>query len=404
MPEVTIRELVASGVLQVGDGYRTRRDQLGQPGVPILRVAEVQDGRLEPRLEDFVRDEYRPSIGSKLSRPNDVVVTTKGTVGRAVLISDSDPELVYSPQLCFFRVHRPEELDPQWLFTWFRSPLFLRQARAVQDQTDMAAYINLADVNALSVEVPDPATQGRVVEVVASLDQAMEAARRVAQACTELAVARLQQSISDSLARMPVYQVADVRRGLSYKGSGLAAAGMPMVNLANARAFGGLKREGFKYYTEAYKPRHVAHAGDLLVANTEQTWRNEILGWPMLVPDDMPEVLFSHHISLIDFHPGNEWMRLPLWAYLFTTEARARVEAFAHGTTVAALPGEALEGMEFPVPDQDDLVLEAAAALLARAWAAERESAALVALRDALLPELVSGRIRVRDVGVEAAS
>lgn len=36
---------------------------------------------------------------------------------------------------------------------------------------------------------------------------------------------------------------------MSYTGAGLADAGMPMVDLANAENVGWLKRSGFKYYT-----------------------------------------------------------------------------------------------------------------------------------------------------------
>jgi type I restriction enzyme S subunit len=194
-----------------------------------------------------------------------------------------------------------------------------------------------------------------------------------------------------------VGDVAEVRKGLSYTGAGLSDDGMPMVNLANAAAFGGFKREGFKYYVGDYKPRHVAHGGDLLVANTEQTWRNEILGWPMLLPSDIHEALFTHHTSLLEFGAGNAWLRLPLWAHLFSADARARVEGMAHGTTVAAIPSDALMDMSFQAPPQDSPVLAEAQALIERSWAAERESAALAGVRDALLPELMSGRLAVRE-------
>jgi type I restriction enzyme S subunit len=117
----------------------------------------------------------------------------------------------------------------------------------------------------------------------------------------------------------------------------------------------------------------------------------------MLLPDDVDKALFSHHLSIIDFHPEWQHMRLPTWAYLFTTEARQRLEAMAHGTTVAALPAEALSGLNVPVVDRTNPILSDAAALIARGCAAERESEALERLRDALLPALMSGRLRVRE-------
>ena len=73
---------------------------------------------------------------------------------------------------------------------------------------------------------------------------------------------------------------------ISYKGAGLADAtsGMPMVNMGNAANHGWLKREGFKFYRGDHKSHHIAPAGSLIVTGVEQTWRNDIIGWPPLVP------------------------------------------------------------------------------------------------------------------------
>src|SRR6266446_3561385 len=95
----TLAELAEAGFLEFGDGYRTNQVEYGQPGLPILRVAEVLDGRLEPGLTDYVHEDHRKAMGNKVSRVSDVVLTTKGTVGRVVIIPDDAPEFIYSPQL-----------------------------------------------------------------------------------------------------------------------------------------------------------------------------------------------------------------------------------------------------------------------------------------------------------------
>jgi type I restriction enzyme, S subunit len=113
----TFGELAAQGHVEFGDGYRTKQAEYGQPGLPILRVAEVLDGKIEPELADFVHSDYRPRMGNKVSRPGDVVITTKGTVGRVALIPRDSPELVYSPQVCFFLGFRTSGRggSPGWL-------------------------------------------------------------------------------------------------------------------------------------------------------------------------------------------------------------------------------------------------------------------------------------------------
>lgn len=289
------------------------------------------------------------------------------------------------------------ELNARWAYYQL-----LTQDINGRDSGSAIPSLSRSDFYSFSVDVPPLPEQQAIAEVLGALDDKIEANSRLVPLLRDLAKAMLQRA-ADRASSYLVGEVADVRKGLSYTGAGLADAGMPMVNLANAENFGWLKRSGFKYYTGPYKPRHVAQPGSLLVSGVEQTWRHEIIGWPMLLPDDIGPALFSHHVLLVDFRPEWDWLRLPLWAHLYTAEARARLEGMVYGTTVATLPTEALMGLAFPAPRLDDPAIGVALDLLRRAWAAERESVALAALRDTLLPPLVSGEIRVRAAAAAVA-
>lgn len=97
-PYATLGQLMAEGALQFGDGYRTKKAEHGTPGLPILRVAEVGMGMITPTFGDYVREEFRSAMGKKTSRPGDVVLTTKGTVGRVAMISPTTPSLSTAPR------------------------------------------------------------------------------------------------------------------------------------------------------------------------------------------------------------------------------------------------------------------------------------------------------------------
>jgi type I restriction enzyme S subunit len=401
MPEEVVptsfSDLIADGVLEIGDGYRAKLSELGGDGPIFLRAGRLSDGGLDFDGAERFRSEVLDRVGQKLGEPGDTIITTKGnSVGRSGFVPNNCPPFAYSPHLSFWRSRNHERLVPAFLRYWAKGPEFRDQLTAMAHGTDMAPYLSLTDQRRLRITLLPPAQQRSASDVLLALDDKIESNACVFRTAPALAAALLRQT-SVAANRTLLGTVAEVRKGLSYKGAGLADAGMPMVNLANAAAFGGFKRRGWKYYTGAFKQRHLVRGGDLLVANTEQTWRNEILGWPMLLPADMPEALFSQDVSMIDFAPEWQHLRLPVWAHLFTREARNRVEGMAHGTTVARFPAEALTGLEVPVIDPGAPVLADAEALLRRAWAAERESEALARLRDALLPALMSGRLRVRE-------
>ena len=99
----TIGELADRSILSFSDGYRTKKSEHGQPGLRILRAGDVRSSYLYPAGDDFVARDYLRQIGAKASRPGDIVLTTKGTVGRVAVVAPSVEQVVYSPQVCYFR-------------------------------------------------------------------------------------------------------------------------------------------------------------------------------------------------------------------------------------------------------------------------------------------------------------
>ncbi|MFB7651867.1 MULTISPECIES: restriction endonuclease subunit S [unclassified Streptomyces] len=196
---VTVAQLAAGGQLEFGDGYRTKRAEHGQPGLPILRVAEIADGEIHPAFSDYVSDEYRPAMGKKTSRSGDVVLTTKGTVGRVALISADHPEFVYSPQVCYFRPGAVSRLSSVYLFHWMRGPEFWRQAAGMKGQTDMADYLSLGDIKSLRITLLSEAALAEFTSKCAPLHAQAAAVRNENRTLADLRDTLLPQLLSGKL-------------------------------------------------------------------------------------------------------------------------------------------------------------------------------------------------------------
>ncbi|MFD7241056.1 restriction endonuclease subunit S [Streptomyces massasporeus] len=198
-PVATIAQLMADGQLEFGDGYRTKRAEHGQPGLPILRVAEVADGEIRPSFADYVRDEFRPAMGRKISQAGDVVLTTKGTVGRVALMAADAAEFVYSPQVCYFRVKPDAQLSNIYLFHWMRGPEFWRQAAGMKGQTDMADYLSLGDIKSLRITLPSRAVLAEFDRKCAPLHARSAASRAENRTLADLRDTLLPQLLSGKL-------------------------------------------------------------------------------------------------------------------------------------------------------------------------------------------------------------
>ncbi len=257
----TFAQLAARGSLLLNDGYMTKVSELGPEGFPILRVAEIADGYVTPTFADFIRPEFEKGIGVKLSQPGDVLLTTKGTVGRRAIMSDLGQQFAYSPQLCFFRV-MDSSIDPRWLYYWLAGSDFWLQAAGVAQQTDMAPYISLRDLRAISIEVPPVYQQRAIAATLGALDDKIESNRRLIALVPELISAHMTRAIEAGAAKKPVSELARFVNGGAFT-KGATGRGRMVIRIADLNSGPG----GSTVYNELeVRDDQLARFGDLLMS------------------------------------------------------------------------------------------------------------------------------------------
>jgi len=203
----------------------------------------------------------------------------------------------------------------------------------------------------------------------------------------------------------PVDQFAGhfaVSKGLSYKGKYLASVGegLPMHNLNSVYEGGGYKHEGLKWYTGEHKDRHLVSPGDVIVTNTEQGFEFLLIGYAAIVPRAYGDVgLFSHHLYRVRPRPKSPIKPAFIYLLLRTQKYHDTVAGYTNGTTVNMLPKDGLEMPKFAVPEKQllDRFYGLVHPILERVEFIYEENSALAAIRDMLLPKLLSGEIRVPD-------
>lgn len=192
----------------------------------------------------------------------------------------------------------------------------------------------------------------------------------------------------------------DAVKGVSYKGSGLGDEGMPLHNLNSVYEGGGYKYEGIKYYSGEYAERHTVLPGDVIVANTEQGHDRLLIGYAALVPALFGEKgIASHHIFRLRPKGQSRLTAAYLCWLLNSPQMHDVVSGYANGTTVNMLPLDGVQKPAIIVPPTDLVVAFDTVAVRAARRREEivSESRTLAALRDALLPKLISGELRVKD-------
>ena len=179
-------DLIAEGSLSIGDGYRAKNSELSTSGLPFARAGNI-DGGFQFDEADRFPEQDLAKVGDKVSQPSDVVFTSKGTVGRLAFVRETTPRFVYAPQLCFWRSLATDVIDARWLYYWMCGAEFTQQISGVKGQTDMADYVSLTDQRRMAITLPPTSIQRAVAGVLGALDDKIEQNRQTARTLERLA-------------------------------------------------------------------------------------------------------------------------------------------------------------------------------------------------------------------------
>ena len=186
----SVLELQDEGTLLVADGnhgeYRPRSDEFGQGEYAFIRAADVVDGRVLFDSAQRINDQALARIRKGFGQGGDVLFSHKGTVGKLALVPLDAPPFVCSPQTTFWRTLDEARLDRRYLYYFMRSSAFTDQWMARSSETDMAAYVSLTAQRQLNVALPDIDEQRAIAGVLGAMDDKIDQNRRTARTLEHL--------------------------------------------------------------------------------------------------------------------------------------------------------------------------------------------------------------------------
>ncbi len=413
--------------------YRGKTPEKRTAGVPLITAKVVKGGRIDTPTEFIAVEDYDSWMRRGFPKVGDVLITTEAPLGEVAQLTTE--KVALAQRLIALR-GLPGLLDNGFL-------KFLMQSQEVQDQLRSRASgttvlgIKQSELRKVMLPLPPFREQLAIAHILGTIDDKIELNHRMNETLEAMARAlfkswfvdfdpvrakaagkaprgldseiaalfpdRFQETdlgdIPYSWIARPLSDLFSVERGLSYKGAFLADSGMPMVNLGCFKGAGRFNSGALKYYSGEYKKRHLVCTGDLLLANTDITQSRRVLGSPGLVPplEGRSQVLFSHHVFAARFRSAVEDWKYFVYFLLLQESFRERAIGFATGTTVLALPEDAIMGLRTPMPPHNltrafnTLVTP----LIDRQWKLEVESKLLTIIRNTLLPQLISGKLCV---------
>ncbi len=402
-------------------------------GYPMIRVTDVKGGFLDTSNTLRVSQEVFAEFTKRYApRKGDIVLSRVGTYGRASYVATEEPiclgqnTVVISPSL-----------NSRFVHLCLESALLTSQIeKAVVGSTQKT--ISLKNICSLKVPLPPDSELEAIAHILGTLDDKIELNRQMNQTLEAMAQALFRSWFVDfdpvrakSEGRQPVGMDAQTAALFpdSFEDSALGPIpkGWEVTDIGTEVEF--LTGYAFKSKHFSESPLGVRLARGDNVKEGSFHWESKTRFWTLGTKEYERYFLKSGDvlIGMDGSKVGKNWVRvrecdLPcllvqrvarlrqssaigpgfLWLLISHPGFRQYVEAVKTGTSIPHISGKQIK--EFPFsrpPARDDCLFhkfkQQVAAFLKQQDANDMQNQTLSGLRDALLPKLLSGEIRVKD-------
>ncbi|MER7467176.1 restriction endonuclease subunit S [Streptomyces sp. NPDC097981] len=357
-----------------------------------IGTPDIVDGRIRLQGAKRVTQEtYDIWTARAVPRADDIILTREAPVGRVGRIEDG-------MILCLGQrtmLLRPDisRTDPRFLHYFLLSDDVQAMLHGHASGSTVP-HLRVAQVRTLPVPlVPDLAVQRAIGQLLGALDEKIAVDAAVAATSRELSLAFFGQAVhSDQPVEVMVESVVTaLTRGVAPKYTD-SSDELPVLNqkcVRDGRVNLELSRLTLREKVNASK---LLQRNDVLVNSTGVGTLGRVARWTLPL-----EATVDSHITIVRF---DKQKVDPVCAGFAMLLAQPDIEAMGEGSTgQTELRRAQVGGLEITLPSsaaQKELRIRLDA-LEERAEQALAESRTLAALRNALIPQLMSGRLRVRD-------
>lgn len=281
----------------------------------------------------------------------------------------------------------PERVEP--LFLYYLATSTAMRDYAVQRMTGTSGRqrVSAAEIGAYRFDLPPLEEQQAIVDELGTVDDRIEHLERVIASCYLLCDLLFEElSMNPEVTRIMLRDAASISKGISYKGEYLSdvPAGCKLINLGLFGRDRGPRLENVKHYLGPTKPRHHVTCRDVVVCATDMTSDRLVLGKAFVVPTELNGAAFTHHLFALHIDESTAVTPELVALALCHEPVRRRIANFANGTTVLALPPDAVLGVEVPVPPMGAAVVEEISLLFQMIWHSQSEMNALFKFKSEL--------------------
>jgi type I restriction enzyme S subunit len=409
-----------------------------QTGIALIATNCVNNVDLYPQKLNlrFVSQNTYETWFRAHPKPGDILLTNKGSQNGAVCLVPNPVDFCIAQDMVALRAD-PKKIVPLYLFAALRSDLVQKRIKALNVDA-VIPHLKKTDFDKLFIPLPDPSTQEKIGDLYFNLSNRIEILRQtnntleaIAQTLfkswfvdfdpvrakmkgltpegmDEATAALFPDSFEESelgviaqgweIKSFSDHFQVPLRNGLTRPKS-VRGAGVRMVNMGELfkhRKIGNVEMDRVPLANSELE-RNLLQSGDLLFARQSLTLAGAGQ-CSIVIEAEEPRTFESHLIRCrLDSQVANPWF---YFYYFLSPQGRARVVSIVEQVAASGIRGSDLARLRVLVPPValQQQFGEVITPLERRIAENNDECHTLMALRDTLLPRLISGQLRLPEV------
>ena len=364
-------------------------------GVPVLNGSNLEGFSLSEKAFRFVTKEKADSLNKANAHRGDIVITHRGTLGQIVFIPQDSRYDRYVISQSQFRVRCNDKVLPEYLVYYFHTPIGQHKLLSNASQVGVPALARPSSTfQQIEVELPELSIQKRVVEIITTIPKQIEINHELNYNILGQMQALYRSWFVDFLpfggskprtwTETDIYSLANIIYGAPFKSKqfNTDGVGTPIIRIRD------LKDQQFATYTTEIHPKgYLLQPGDIVVGMDGEfrpyIWGNDG-AW------------LNQRVCVFE----NKRPNGKAFLYFTIKPLLYGIEQTQVATTVIHIGKKDFDAFEITLPDASTLDdFDALTTPMMRVIVSNCfENKRLAALRDILLPKLMSGEIDVSDI------
>ena len=352
-------------------------------GVPFIMANNLIDGIVDLDGCAFISEAQAKTLRKGFAKPGDVLLTHKATIGRTAIVPNRCETIVLTPQVTYYRVKKG--IDNRYLKYYFDSHDFQVTLNNWAGSGSTRAYIGIKAQRKLPVILPPYSVQRKIADILEVFDKKISINNGINENLQEQAQAIYSNmficSVSGQWTDGILSDVAEITMGQSPKGDTYNEDGVGTV------FFQGRGEFGFRFPTRRLfttAPKRMARSNDVLMSVRAPVGDLNVAYEPCCIGRGLGAIRSKDsHQSFV----------------LYTVfSLREKLDMFnGEGTVFGSINRDALNSMPIIIPTKEEMdqFEEIVAPMDAAIRNNYEEICRLEAIRDSLLPRLMSGELDV---------